>query len=345
MNDSFPAIRLIRATCVALIAVLTGGVERTQSFAACPPDSVAAHKDTALVKTAMPDSACGLVITSVPESAAVYVEHVFVGRAPVRLMYEKGGAKPVQVMRQNFGPWEERVLLIPGATVTVNARLKSKFGTLSLDVFADDIDVVIDGKTVSTGSLADYMIAGGWHDIGARKAGGGEQVTESVYFFPGQSARWQARFDVPSRRAFFWSLLLPGLGQMMSGAPAKGTVLMGGCGAACLFSGIQYLLFQSNLKDFNSARDKYRLLKDEAQAKAAGDALASQYQSAKNAHNLVVGGIVVAGAVYVVSLVDAWVNHSTENTITQPDASAGGFLLPDVAAGNGGAQVRLTYTF
>jgi len=291
------------------------------------------------------DSACGLLITSVPESAAVYVENILVGKTPVHLSNQKPGWKSVQVMRLNHAPWQERVLLSPGALVRVDAKLESKFGTLSLDVFSSDVEVMIDGKSVSRGSLEDYMIPGGWHDIGARKAGGEEEVSESVYFFPGQSARWQARFDVPSRRAFYWSLLLPGLGQMTCGAPSKGTILMVGCGAACLFSSIEYLHFQSNLKDYNSAHDKYRLLKDETQAKIAGDDVGAQYQSTKNVHNLVVGGIVVAGAIYLVSLADAWFNHSTENTLTQPSASTAGFSIPDITMGSQSARIEFTYSF
>ena len=308
-------------------------------------DSVTVIGGTTIARTITLDSACGLVITSVPESAAVYVEHVFVGRSPVRLTNEKAGWKSIQVMRLNHAPWEERVLLVPGAVLTVDAKLKSKFGTLSFDVFADDIEVVLDGKAVSKGSLADYMIPGGWHDIGARKAAGAEEVTESVYFFPGESVRWQARFDVPSRRAFFWSIPVPGLGQVISGSLGKGLLFMGGFVAACAFTYAQHLHFQSNVEDYNAAVARYHSTKDESLAKTYGDGLAAQYDRVKSVHKLIPIGIAAAAAIYAGSLVDAFLNHATVNTISQPTADVAPFSGPDLAVSTSGHWLTIRVVF
>jgi len=291
------------------------------------------------------DSACGLVVNTVPDSAAVYVENVFIGRSPLRLSNEHGGWKTVKVMKLNKAPWEDHIFLAPGTTVTVNATLKSKFGTLTVDVFSNDVDVLIDGRTASQGSLTDFMIPGGMHDIGARNADSSAIVTETAYISPGETVHFQARFGKPTMAPFLWSMALPGLGQAVNGSPGKGLIFLGGFAAACVFTATMNSRYQGELGQYNAAVDQYRKATTEDAAKGAGDNLASQYQRLNSPYRLRTAGIVLAGAVYVFSLVDAFLNHSTVNTMTQTASRSTGAWSPEASVSPSGGDLTLRIEF
>ena len=204
-------------------------------------------------------------------------------------------------MKLNKAPWADHVFLSPGTIVTLNATLKSKFGTLTVDVFSDEVDVVIDGKIASKGSLTDFMIPGGMHDIGARNGDSTAYVSEAAYIRPGENVHYQARLGKPSMTPFR-SMALPGLGQTLNGAPGKGFIIMGGFAAACAFTVVASVHLQSDVDQYNSLVDRYRAARGEDAAKIAGDNVSSQYETVRSSNKVRTAGFVLAGAVYVYSL-------------------------------------------
>jgi len=295
---------------------------------------------SAVAQSVSQDSTCGLVVTTVPESSAVYVENVFAGKAPVRLSSQKPGTRNIKVIKVNFAIWEQNVELHPGETVTVEAKLKTKFGMVSIEVNSPDAEVLVDGSVVSSGSVADQLIAGGWHEIEVRRVGGRDAVSEHTYIMPGEKARWQARFDVASRRAFLWSLAVPGLGQVIDGSVPEGLLFMGGFVAACLFTVTQSEHYTDALNQYNGTLARYRLLTDESQTMIAGQELSAQYDRLKSPRNLRTVAFALAGGVYVSSLVEAFLNHSSITTLSKESASTVGRIHPDLAVT--GSEARLT---
>jgi archaellum component FlaF (FlaF/FlaG flagellin family) len=308
-------------------------------------DSVIILEGSTITRSIQLDSACGLIVRSVPDSAAIYVENIFVGRSPLRIPNLRGGWKSIKVMKVNSAPWEDHVYLAPGASVTVDAKLKSKFGSLSLEVFSDDVEILVDGKTAAKGSLVDYMIPGGTHDIGARTSDGSESVTETVYILPGESVRWQARFGQHSMKAFFISMGLPGLGQMLNGSPGKGLVIMGGFAAAGVFTFVTHMLYQGDVSQFNDALALYRKATNEDAAKSAGDNLSARYETLHSAYKLRTAGWVTVGIIYVYNLVDAFLNHSTVNTMSQTAMGTTIRMGPEVVVSPGGSKLTFRIVF
>ncbi len=308
-------------------------------------DSVIVMEGLSVDRAVRLDSACGLIVRSDPDSAAVYVENVLVGRSPLRISNQKAGWKTVKVMKVNSAPWEDYVYVAAGATVTVNAKLKSKFGSLSMYVFSDDVDVLVDGKTAGRGSLTDYMIPGGMHEIGARSADGSRTVSETVYILPGESVHWQARLGERSMKPFFTSMALPGLGQVLNGSPAKGFIIMGGFAAAGVFTLVAHILYEGDVSQYNDALGPYRNASNEPAALSEGAHVSSLYDKLHSAYRLRTDGWIGAGAIYLYSLVDALLNHSTVNTLSQTAMESTGRTGPDLAVSESGGRVTFRITF
>ncbi len=296
-------------------------------------------------RTVQLDSSCGLVVNSVPDSAAVYVEDVLVGRSPLRFSSAVGGWKSVKVMKLNKATWEDHVFLVPGTTVTVNANLKTKFGVLSVDVYSDDIDVVVDGKTAGKGSLIDFMIPGGMHDIGARNPDGSASAMETIYVHAGERVHLQARFGDRSMKAFLCSLVVPGLGQALTGSLGEGLIFMGGFAAAGVFTAVMNNRYQGEVNQYNDALERYRAASTEDAAKVAGNSLASQYQRLSSPYKLRTAGFALAGAVYIFSLVEAFLNHTTVNTLSLTAVRVDERMGPDVAVSPSGGRITFRVLF
>ena len=302
-------------------------------------DSVDIFEGALISRAVRLDSACGLVVRSEPDSAAVYVENVFVGRSPLRITNQRKGWKTIKVMKVNSAPWEDYVYCSPGNLIVVNAVLKSKFGTLSLDVFSDDIDVMIDGKVAGRGSLRDYMIAGGWHDVGARSADSLRSVVEPFYFKPGESVHLQARFGERSWKALAYSAALPGLGQILDGSTEEGVAMMSGFAATGEYVLVMHIYYLGKVSEFNDAHAAYMGLRSEDAALIAGNDLTAKYQAIHDASRARTIGWAVAGAVYVYSLVDAFLNHSHVNMISPTAMESIIRQGPDISLSGSGGQI------
>jgi hypothetical protein len=298
-----------------------------------------------MTKDVQLDSSCGLNIVSTPDSAGVYVDNIYVGKSPLRVANLRPGWKSLKLTKQNWAVWEDRVFTAPGNVVAVTAKMRSKFATLTLEVFSPEVEVTIDGKPVGSGSLVDFMIPSGWHDIGAVKREKSERVNETIYIQPGETAKWQARFAVPSKRAFWYSLLLPGLGQILDRSSAEGFSLLGGFVATCVAGYAMNVTYNDRLGEYNDAVDQYRLAKSESAAKIAGDALEEKRQSLNTPYKLRSVAIGVAGAIYVYSLAEAFFNHATENQITPVAQNSGARITPALALTPTESRIAISVTF
>jgi hypothetical protein len=308
-------------------------------------DSVVIERGIPITREVQLDSACGLSIVSNPDSAGIYLDDIYVGKSPLRLANVKPGWRSVKLSKRDCAIWEDRVLLVPGNVVSVQAKLRSRFGTLNLEVFSPDIQVAVDGKRIGAGSLVDYMIPSGWHDIGAVLPASADSVGETIYIRPGETARWEARFAVPSMKSFWYSLLLPGLGQTVNRSPGEGFALMGGFLAACVAGYLTNVLYHDRLTEYDDARAAYESMTTEAAAKSAGDALAGKHEDLNASYKLrsVVFG--VAGAIYLYSLVDAFFNHDTDNLISPLTLNTRTRVIPSLALTPGGNRFSIAVTF
>ncbi len=308
-------------------------------------DTISFQAHESVLRDVQLDSACGLKITSTPDSAGIYIDNIFFGKSPARISNLRPGWREIKVTRRDYAIWQDRVFLAPGSLVAVNANMKSKFAILDVEVYSQDVDLFLDGTRIGTGSINDYMIPSGWHEISAAKVPVGDTVREKFFVGAGERSRMEAQFAVPSRRAFFASLLVPGLGQMIDGASKEGLVLMGGFAASCIFSIAAKANYNDKTQELNHARERYSAARTEDEAKIAGDALSSKYDEARSAYRVFSVGIGSAIVVYAYSLVDAFFNHSTRNIISPISLNVTNSRSPLLSSRDSHYQLTMTFSF
>ena len=141
----------------------------------------------------------------------------------------------------------------------------------------------------------------------------------------------------------FW--ISRGLPDADAFASAKDLVIMGGFAAACLFTYTMNTRYQGEVSQYNDAVDRYKKATNEDAAIIAGNNLPSQYQRLNSPYKLRTAGFAFAGAIYVFSLVDAFLNHSTVNTMSQAALETPGRVGPDVAVSPSGGRMTFRISF
>lgn len=310
-------------------------------------DSIALAVKGTVQREVYLDSACGLIVRSMPDSASVYLDNVYMGRSPLRLTDIHPGWKSLRLTKQNWAIWDTRVLSRPGMTDTVKAEMQSKFGAFTLEVYSQDVEVSIDGKSAGRGSLTDYMIPAGRHDVLARRIDTPDSVRETVTIMPGGNVQWEARFGEPSRKAIWYSLVVPGLGQIMDGSTEEGFELLGGFAASCLLAVAANVQYQDHLGQYNDALDHYRTASSEDAAKSAGDRLSATYDKLKSPYQLRSAGMVAAGVFYLYSLAEAIISHShsSVNRMSPLTLDANHRITPGIVYAPTGCKVAVHVTF
>ena len=85
-------------------------------------------------------------MTSIPESANVYVDHQFVGVTPLASAKIEKGERHIRISKQDFNEWEEVVQLTVDAPRQINAPLISKYGFLTVVSSPTGASVSVDDK-------------------------------------------------------------------------------------------------------------------------------------------------------------------------------------------------------
>ncbi len=84
-------------------------------------------------------------ITSIPPSAAVYLDGVKQGVTPLKIDHIKKGFRKVEVIKAGYETWSENVQVIPGGLVTLDAELKVAMGSVNITSKPDNADIYISG--------------------------------------------------------------------------------------------------------------------------------------------------------------------------------------------------------
>ena len=106
-----------------------------------------------------------LAVRSSPSDAAVYVDGNFVGYTPVNFG-TRPGRHDVRVERQGYESYSQSVVLRPGSTATIDARLQQvrRTGQVSFDSNPRRAEVYVDGRYVGTTPTGSIQLEAGSYE-------------------------------------------------------------------------------------------------------------------------------------------------------------------------------------
>ena len=141
----------------------------------------------------------GLYLTSLPQSADVWVDGTYIGRTPVYLDGLKSGKHAVTVAKAGWKVTELDEQVSGGFTTGVTiqlerARAGADRGTISLHGLLKDARVSLDGGPWQT-VVAAYTVPAGVHRISIRQSDGKYERTVTVY--PAQTTHLVFRSPTP----------------------------------------------------------------------------------------------------------------------------------------------------
>lgn len=262
-----------------------------------------------------------LTVKSMPEGASVYIDSLFVGKTPIDSIALEPGPHRVLLKREGYRNAEGILQLSQGKKTLINRELIPLYGFLSLDVTPADAAVTIDGNSVSTGGFERLRLPAGWHTVNVTHPMHEHRMTEQFYMNPGVHKEYAAPMDKFSLTAAYRSMLIPGLGQMMDKSYVKGAYEF------ISFAGLTGLLLSAQTTvtereaDLDIARIKYQGAATESEAlitRAAVTRASSDLTSARNKVTMAAAGVVT---VYLLIILDAVLNHSTEERIILKNVS------------------------
>ena len=280
-------------------------------------DSVEVRHAGALTREYEMHPACALSVTSDPAGGSVYVNNAFFGISPLVLDELKPGPTIVAVSRPFYFTRIDTVNLSPGVLTRVTMMLSPRPATLSIEVPAPDVEVFINNRLVSRGSLRDTLIVPGEFEIAARQPSPEKSVSTSGFVLPNATARYRVSYDLLSRDPFYSSLLLPGSGQRKAGSPALGwgiEIAFGGALALALGAEIKGVV---SYADYSTTHGSYDQALTKAEAFSFHNTAQQQYNSAISAFRVRDIGLWSALAVYVLSAADAFFFHNREDVIIE----------------------------
>ncbi len=308
-------------------------------------DSLDVVAGSEVTRTVRLDSACGFVVRSIPDSAAVYVQDLYIGKTPLTINIRKPGWATIKISKRDYALYQKNVLLEPGRTANIDAQLSARFGTFTLDSYANDMAVSIDGTQYDGAALHEQMLPAGNHDIVIHRPGSTDSIAQSIFLSIGEQSRWGVHFGRFTMKHCFQSMLLPGLGQMTDGALLKGVVMMAAFAASTAFAVLESNDYTAKVDDFNNAYNNYRRLTNEDAAKQARDALIDKHSSLNTSFKLRSAGIIAASSIYIFSVVDALLFHTRENVLEPLSSEELGLIHSSLVLSPSGGQCTLTIFF
>ncbi|MEQ8190496.1 MAG: PEGA domain-containing protein [Candidatus Eremiobacterota bacterium] len=121
----------------------------------------------------------GLVITSSPAGAKVFLDEVYVGKSPVNLKLVLSGKHTLNVTMEGYDTYSEKINIKSGEIENIKVTLKpeadennpAENGKLTIRTLPPDADIYIDGNVTGRSPLIALSVTEGNHIIKAIKSG------------------------------------------------------------------------------------------------------------------------------------------------------------------------------
>ena len=131
---------------------------------------VKANRETSLTAV-LQGRDCSVVIESKPTKAEVYIDGNNVGVTPVTIDSVKPGKYLVEVKRDGYEVWSEKIDAEIKKKTFISAELKTKYGAISLNSEPDKANILLDGIEVGVTPVSLRSVLHGDHKVEIRLDG------------------------------------------------------------------------------------------------------------------------------------------------------------------------------
>lgn len=293
-----------------------------------------------------------VTITSSPSGAQVTLvdQNRSLGKTPLNMVSLPQGTHKFKIETDRFEPQEKVVDLALGASETVHVELGKSVGHLKVSTTPQGATVFVDGKKRGQSPTVIKDLPVGTYPVKLEKNGydilvaqvtitRNEVTTFSPLLGTAGTEKWKKRRSKARMLSF-----LPGAGQYSSGQPVRGTVYVGGIVGTLAMAYI-------GMQDHADAKDRY----DEADYLYHGvhsdndydrylADMVSAHDDMTTAQDQVNLFLMMAGGIYAVQLIDAWIFGGGEKPVSGNvgnKVSLNPFVAPDNGRVTAGVQVRL----
>jgi hypothetical protein len=160
----------------------------------------------------------GLVVTSVPTGAKIFLDEVYVGKSPVNLKLVLSGKHTLNVTMEGYETSSETINIKSGEIKNINIILKSvsdrnnpaKNGKLTIRTLPPDADIYIDNNVTGRSPLIKISISSGSHSIKIAK-NDYETKTREIEIKEGEEKEIKITLNKAKKSSSLLYIIIPGL--------------------------------------------------------------------------------------------------------------------------------------
>ena len=220
------------------------------------------------------------------------------------------GSYEIRVRKEDYLEHKEIVNIEPGGEKSLTVKLSSSLGLLSVYVPVPDAEVSVDGKIVGAGSVQNYRVPAGRHEVEVRHPSLSRAPSEVINVLSEKECKLEARFGVFSAIPLLRSVVVPGLGQILNGSSLKGTILLVGTIGGGAYSYLSQSDYVKKVDAYNSTVEAYKNAKIVNDAVGLRSKFTSQYSEVDQAKKARTIAFLATAGIYLVNLLDALIFES-----------------------------------
>jgi hypothetical protein len=259
--------------------------------------------------TAILDGDYGIVdILSEPSDAQVFIDDSLIGITPLKEIQLSCSRHKFRISKDGYESFSS-VYLIPPRQFSIFPILKSVTSTVSFNEVKPSVQIIVDGMQLDKNSLENLTITAGQHEIEYKGAPLKRSFSQKVYF----DSEYSYRVELASHSyyPFYYSMLLPGSGQIYNGSVIKGAAIMTGTLVTGVLALSSISNYNSKVEAAHNAQTLYRNSSNESLASYYHDIVMSSRSDANKALNLKRVAIGAFLGMYFYNLIDALLFESS----------------------------------
>jgi hypothetical protein len=260
-----------------------------------------------------------LSVHTIPSGANVYLDSILIGTSPLDSVLISSGNHFVKLTAQSFIDRSIIISVKPLERRKIEFTLIPKFGFISVRTIPRKGLIIIDQDTCSESAIDTATISLGKHLLTVINPDFTTVMKEEFTVYRANFRKYEANFPRHSYTAMYYSMLVPGLGQIKDGSYLKGCCeLFATVGAGCFVW--QSYKNKKNKEDlFTQSLVLYQTAHTEPDAISARRLVENASKDLSNAKKQFNISRILLGSVYLLNLLDATIFHSVQKTIDIQD--------------------------
>lgn len=255
-----------------------------------------------------------LKVSSTPKDARLSVDGTVLGTTPLQNLSVPAGEITVELLAEDHFVWRQSIFLEPDSTVMLYPELLYRYGQVSFSnlpnssrlTINDSLAFDLDGQPlripIGNHKAVLHYDQGAHLDFDIQLTSNEEQ---NYLFLPNAPALGQA----------FQSILVPGRGQHLDGAPLKGHLYMGGIILSGLTLFISDRAYRKALTNYERTFDAYINEEIESRAQLLWDDTVQKFDKANQVNTFRIASLGAIAGFYAINILDAFVFHSRRDQI------------------------------